>query len=392
MRRSRRSAIERRRKGIGLKREHTINVSPAVLESRPCAWDNAAMPPAPDGRTLSVMLCNYNHGEYLHRSVGAILSQSRPPDELVIVDDGSTDDSVSILEGYARDNPSVRLIRHPRNLGLNAAMDTGLAAVRSEYLYMAAADDYVKPGFFEKAMALAARHPEAGLVFGRLLVGSEGGFEEPGQDFPNWGEPTFASPERYLHEYLRRAPALHSLSMSTIYRRSCLLEVGGTQREVGYWVDAFTSRAIALKHGACFIPQYCAVFVFNPAGFCGSQVSDLERGMKPLRAAADLMRSPAFSDRFPAWYVAEWMRGAREDLIGLHCWVKHGLGAHEARRRRRLRFGKDRAAGRLMALVLTLPEMVVARVARWSARRRLLASTPPMADAIPEVPDAVSLR
>jgi glycosyltransferase involved in cell wall biosynthesis len=336
------------------------------------------MPAARDGCTLSVMLCNYNHGRYLHRSLGAILGQSRPPDEFVIVDDGSTDDSVAILEEYARAHPSIRLIRHPHNRGLHAAMDTGLAAVSCEYVYMAASDDYVKPGFFESAMALASLHREAGIVFGRQLVGWAGGVEEPGEDFPEWREPTFASPARYLEEYLRRAPAIHSLTSATLYRTACLHEVGRAHQDLGFWEDAFTSRAIALKHGACFIPQPCAVFVFSPAGFCGSQAGDLERGLKPLKAAAQLMRSPAFADRFPAWYVDEWIQGAREDFISFHCWVRYGLSAYGARHRRRLRFGNDRAGARALAFALTLPEMILARMARWAARRRLVASVPPL--------------
>lgn len=328
--------------------------------------------PAADGRTLSVMLCNYNHGEYLHRSVGAILTQSRPPDEFVIVDDGSTDDSVAILEGYARDHPSVRLIRHPRNLGLNAAMETALKAVSGEYLYMAASDDYVKPGFFENAMALAARHPEAGLVFGRLLGGWEGGIEEAGPPFPDWPEPTFASPERYLHEYLRRAPALHSLTMSTIYRRSCLREVDAAQRDLGYWVDAFTSRAVALKYGACFVPQDCAVFFFNAGGFCGTQVRDLDRGLSPLKAAAALMRSDAYSDRFPDWYVADWERRARDEFIALHCWTKYLLPAQEARRRRMRTLGRRFGnAGRRLAWLLMAPRILLAKGAQLTAMRPL---------------------
>ena len=332
--------------------------------------------PAADGRTLSVMLCNYNHGEYLHRSVGAILTQSRPADEFVIVDDGSTDDSLAILDGYARDHASVRLIRHPRNLGLNAAMDTALAAVTGEYLYMAASDDYVKPGFFESAMALAARHPEAGLVFGRLLGGWEGGIEEPGPDFPDWREPTFASPQRYLDDYLRRAPALHSLTMSTIYRRACLVELDAAQRDLGYWVDAFTSRAIALKYGACFIPQDCAVFMFNPAGFAGSQVSDLGRGLRPLQAAAALMRSPAFADRFPASFVVEFERRAREELIALHCWIKYLLPAQQARRRRMRALGRRfGSAGRRLAWMLMAPRILLAKGAQLAAMRPLRRAT-----------------
>src|SRR3954464_2600182 len=69
--------------------------------------------------TLSVLMPNYNHAHYLPTSVGAILAQSYQPMEILILDDGSTDGSYSILEEFARLEPRIRLSRNERNMGAN---------------------------------------------------------------------------------------------------------------------------------------------------------------------------------------------------------------------------------------------------------------------------------
>ena len=52
--------------------------------------------------TLSVGMPNYNHGHLIGRALDAIVAQSRPPDELIIVDDASTDRSLEVIESYAK--------------------------------------------------------------------------------------------------------------------------------------------------------------------------------------------------------------------------------------------------------------------------------------------------
>jgi glycosyltransferase involved in cell wall biosynthesis len=324
--------------------------------------------------TLSATLCNYNHGHVVGRAIAAILGQSRPPDEFVIVDDGSTDDSVAVIEASVRDHAHVRFIRHPRNLGLNAAIGTALGSVTGDFLYMAASDDYVRPGFFAQAMTMAAEHPETGVVFGRQMRAWPSGVEELQDSIPAWKEPTFAPPRRYLEEYLRRAPGLHSLTAATIYRRACLDELGGMPPELGYWVDTFTARAIALKYGACFIPWPCAVFSFDPDGFCGRQIRDLDRALAPLPHIVARMRSPELADRFPSDYVEEWEREGRRDAIAFHCWLKYIVPARENRRRALARTG---LAARAMASVRTLPRLFRAVCEHRLALRSLLAQRGP---------------
>ena len=124
-------------------------------------------------------------------------------------------------------------------------------------------------------------------------------------------------------------------------------------RELGYWVDTFSTRAIALKHGACFIPWACAVFSFNPNGFCGRQICDLDRALAPLPHIVALMRSPAFADRFPAAYVDEWEREGRKDTIAFHCWLRYLYPAAEDYHRRRQALSRFGWLGRVLVRVRT---------------------------------------
>src|SRR5579871_3702368 len=113
--------------------------------------------------TLSVVMINYNHGRYLPVSLGAILQQSLPATEIVFVDDCSTDNSMEVIEDFARRHPTIRVHRNEKNLGVVGACNRGLSLARGQYIYFAAADDEVLPGLFEKSLNLVAKHPEAAL-------------------------------------------------------------------------------------------------------------------------------------------------------------------------------------------------------------------------------------
>lgn len=290
---------------------------------------------APRRPTLSVLLCNYNYAGCVGNAIEAMLGQSRPPDDLVIVEDGSTDDSAAVIERYARENPKViRFVRNPRNLGLGASLGRGLSMITADWVYCAASDDVVKPGFFEKAMAMAERHPEVGIVFGRMLVSVADGPEHMQDELPEWREPQLVTPRRFLDEYLRRAPGLHSLTSATIWRREPFLEFGGMQLDLGHYVDTFTARAMAMKYGACFIPHPCVLVRFSPGGLSGSQMRDLSRGLAPIEKSVALMRAPPYSDLFPRDFTDWWERDARKRVIYAHCSHKYVVPDEERRRAR----------------------------------------------------------
>src|SRR5713226_2406063 len=115
---------------------------------------------------LSAVMSNYNHARFLPRAINAILEQSVRPKELFIIDDCSTDDSMAVLEEFARRDPIIHVVRNERNLGVCETVTRGTRLATCEYLLYAAADDYILPGMIEKSLDVLGRHPTAGMSCG----------------------------------------------------------------------------------------------------------------------------------------------------------------------------------------------------------------------------------
>src|ERR1043166_952802 len=103
---------------------------------------------------LSVIVPNYNHGHYLPVCLQSILDQSWPADEIIVIDDGSTDNSVEVIEGFARRHSNIRFYRNLENLGVVATINRAFSLVNGEFVFGSAADDHILPGLFEKSLRL----------------------------------------------------------------------------------------------------------------------------------------------------------------------------------------------------------------------------------------------
>jgi glycosyltransferase involved in cell wall biosynthesis len=111
-------------------------------------------------KTVSVVIPIYNYGRFLREALDSALAQTYPPLEVIVVDDGSTDDTPQVLAGYG---DRIRAIRQD-NHGVGAARNTGIAAARGEYIAFLDSDDIWRPGKLESEMARFAADPELGLV------------------------------------------------------------------------------------------------------------------------------------------------------------------------------------------------------------------------------------
>lgn len=273
--------------------------------------------------SLTVAIPNYNHSRYLPEAIEAVLAQSRPPDEFILLDDASTDNSVEIAESYARNCAFMRVARNERNLGVVATLQRLLEMSRCDWVYFGAADDHVLPGFFEQAMAMAHQHPGAGILFGQVAVISDA--EEASatpqiMSVRRWTRPLFAPPEVFLREYLQTEPTWRALSCATVYRREALMELGGFRPEVGHLTDTFAIRGIGLKHGACYVPEPWAAMRYILGGYSASQGRDAEAMLGIVANLVALMRSPEFRDRFPEAYVLRWRRELNRIILEHYIW------------------------------------------------------------------------
>jgi glycosyltransferase involved in cell wall biosynthesis len=92
------------------------------------------------GPRMSVVIPNYNHGHLIEDALAAISRQTMPPSEVVVVDDGSTDDSLARLQALAARMPWLRIHTHGENRGVNAACNSGLDLVGGDFVVFSAAE------------------------------------------------------------------------------------------------------------------------------------------------------------------------------------------------------------------------------------------------------------
>ena len=102
---------------------------------------------------ISVIVPVYNAGQHLDRCIKSILCQSFVDFELLLINDGSSDDSASICDNYASGDNRIRVF-HQNNTGVSAARNLGLKEMRGKYLAFVDADDYVSPYYLADLYAL----------------------------------------------------------------------------------------------------------------------------------------------------------------------------------------------------------------------------------------------
>lgn len=118
--------------------------------------------------SISAVVAAYQAESFIAEALDSILGQTHPPDEVIVVDDGSTDGTARELERFAG---RIRVIRQP-NGGCPAAFNTAFREARGDFVAMCGADDIWEPQKLERQMGAIQTHPEADVLFGHaVLVG-----------------------------------------------------------------------------------------------------------------------------------------------------------------------------------------------------------------------------
>ena len=119
-------------------------------------------------RGVSVVITNYNYARFVGDAIESALNQTRQPDEVIIIDDGSTDDSLDVLAKY----PKTRVITQ-ENQGVAAARTLGLNAATMPYVCLLDADDKLAPTFIETLLPVIDGNRDIGIAYSGLTLFNE---------------------------------------------------------------------------------------------------------------------------------------------------------------------------------------------------------------------------
>jgi glycosyltransferase involved in cell wall biosynthesis len=124
--------------------------------------------------TVTVVIPCFNQAHYLREALGSVRAQTLPASEVVVVDDGSTDDTAALARKY----PNVRCIQQ-RNRGLASARNAGAAHTTGDHVVFLDADDRLRPDALAIGVRELLAHPACALVWGRCVRIDEHGTELP---------------------------------------------------------------------------------------------------------------------------------------------------------------------------------------------------------------------
>jgi glycosyltransferase involved in cell wall biosynthesis len=187
--------------------------------------------------TVTVLLAVFNGAPLLRESIGSILAQTFADFELLVVDDGSTDETGKILNETK--DARLRVLKNERNLGLTRSLNRGLVEARGEFVARQDADDFSMPSRLEKQVAFLCRHPDVPLL-GTCAwrTDPEGRVTGP-NDLP-------ATQEAIRWASVTDNPFLHT---SVMFRREVVLgEFGGYDERYAICQDFELWNRIAARH------------------------------------------------------------------------------------------------------------------------------------------------
>lgn len=209
---------------------------------------------------VSVIIPAYNAGTLVEDALASVLSQETPADEIIIVNDGSTDRDYAELERLHR---SIRVIQQT-NRGVSAARNAGCDAATHDYLAILDADDIWLPGKLRDQMHLLAQNPAIDAVFclGREWTPSPGGSLPVGSD----SGARKASPPETTRLYYSDFLCSFAVYPSTmVVKRSAWKSIGGYDESRRYGEDWDFYLRLSHNHQTALVNRIAMLYRHHPA-------------------------------------------------------------------------------------------------------------------------------
>lgn len=206
---------------------------------------------------FSVVTISYNQCDYLGACIESVLAQVGPEVEYIVVDAGSTDGSLELIERY---RAGIEHLVVGEDRGPPDGLNKGFALATGDVFYFLNSDDLVLPGAFARAAELFAHHPDVDVLYGNGLLIDEAGKRIRSSLSIPWFSP---------YRYLSGAGAVHQ--QATFFRSSVFRRAGGFNLECGTCWDGELLLDMALMNAKFMhVAEEWGAFRITPTSISGS--------------------------------------------------------------------------------------------------------------------------
>ncbi len=253
---------------------------------------------------LTIVIPHFNQAQFLPRAVASVLSGDTSGIEIIIVDDGSTNDAEPVLRALEAADPCVTVIRRQINEGVVTVLNVGLAAARGRYVTFLGADDFVMPECYVALVHALEENPAAALSCSQIaIVGDDGSLLGIRPLTP----PAFGAVYLDPPTICRRIESSdHWITSTTaVFRADRLRAAGGFDMSLAVFSDVIVERILAFEHGFVYVPGIRAVFRVAASTLSGSTLLDQDENVRQLAIARERLSSsivgrlaPGYADLF----------------------------------------------------------------------------------------------
>lgn len=119
---------------------------------------------------ISVIIASYNYAQYIEEAIKSVIDQSYQDWELIIIDDGSSDNSVDIINSYRQKDNRIKLLQHVgnKNKGLKGTILLGLENATGEWIAFLESDDFWEINYLEEKIKIIDEYADAELIFNKV--------------------------------------------------------------------------------------------------------------------------------------------------------------------------------------------------------------------------------
>lgn len=304
-----------------------MNPSSSVADSVPTRGQRSAPPvPAP---TVSVIIPNYNRGRLVGETIANMIGQSLPPFEVIVIDDGSTDDSRDVIQSFGN---KVKLLCQ-ENQGPGAARNAGLKAANGEFVQFMDSDDLASLNKLE-VQAYAMRQLNADISYGPWIKISFDGQRVIPENHVLQSKPV-PGEKSLLHWFLTNWSIVFQ---TCLFRRSFLLDVGFYRTDMFLAEDLeFFTRILLKRPKIIFTPESLVLYRLHTINkLTESGTEDMKKAQDRARhlamarrhcrdAAVEKDPTRSWHYRIKAWRCLQELIGADKEVSDLRAELEASL-------------------------------------------------------------------
>lgn len=220
---------------------------------------------------VSVILPNYNHEKFLEERIESILNQTYQDFELILLDDASTDNSISILRKYVtHPKVTVHLFNDSNSGSPFLQWEKGLSRASGDYIWIAESDDWSEPEFLGTAISELEKYNDMAIFYCQsVILNAENGARTSNKTWTDdlneelWQERFYMDGNRFISEYMNRKNAIPNAS-AVVFRKN-LVESSWFKELVNFRMagDWLFWIFLCLKGRVCFSPNAYNYFRYS---------------------------------------------------------------------------------------------------------------------------------